>query len=197
MTEKKITGSRRKALKSIAAGTGAVVAGKSMPESWSKPVIDSAILPAHAQTSQHIICTPSPDSIIVTNDASLGCEEDNPDVAIVFDCIRCQLVGGCFPGASAATDQPDALVIIDIDTNEAGWEWEDTGENWQVTGNNFPAGQDVDGMADGTYTLSATRAPTASGNCSVELTFRITTSNTDVPNAATTLTVDDVAIKIV
>ncbi|MCK5359783.1 MAG: hypothetical protein KAJ95_04110, partial [Gammaproteobacteria bacterium] len=38
-------------LKSIAAGSGAIAAGKSLPESWSKPVVDSVILPAHAQTS--------------------------------------------------------------------------------------------------------------------------------------------------
>ena len=42
---------RRKLLKSIAAGSGAVVAGKSLPESWSKPVIDPVMLPAHAATT--------------------------------------------------------------------------------------------------------------------------------------------------
>jgi len=49
--------SRRKLLKSIAAGSGAVIAGKSLPESWSKPVVDSVMLPAHAQTSPSP-CTP-------------------------------------------------------------------------------------------------------------------------------------------
>ncbi|MCP3955487.1 MAG: hypothetical protein GY697_25185 [Desulfobacterales bacterium] len=49
MTDKKSNDSRRKLLKSIAAGSGAVVAGKSLPESWSKPVINSIMLPAHAQ----------------------------------------------------------------------------------------------------------------------------------------------------
>jgi len=44
--------SRRKLLKSIAAGSGAIVAGKSLPESWSRPVVDSVMLPAHAQTSE-------------------------------------------------------------------------------------------------------------------------------------------------
>ena len=43
--------SRRKLLKSIAAGSGAVIAGKSLPESWSRPVVDSVLLPAHAVTS--------------------------------------------------------------------------------------------------------------------------------------------------
>ena len=51
MTDKKSSESRRKLLKSIVAGSGAIVAGKSLPESWSRPVVDSVMLPAHAQTS--------------------------------------------------------------------------------------------------------------------------------------------------
>ena len=51
MSDKKSNDSRRKLLKSIAVGSGAVVAGKSIPESWSKPVIDSVMLPAHAETT--------------------------------------------------------------------------------------------------------------------------------------------------
>ena len=51
MTDKKSSESRRKLLKSIAAGSGTVIAGKSLPKSWSKPVVDSVLLPAHAQTS--------------------------------------------------------------------------------------------------------------------------------------------------
>jgi len=42
---------RRKLLKSIAAGSGAVIVGKNLPSSWSRPVVDSVMLPAHAQTS--------------------------------------------------------------------------------------------------------------------------------------------------
>jgi hypothetical protein len=51
MTDKKSNDSRRKLLKSIAAGSSAVVAGKALPESWSKPVIDSVMLPVHAATT--------------------------------------------------------------------------------------------------------------------------------------------------
>ena len=43
--------SRRKLLKSIASGSGVIAAGKSLPESWSRPFVNSVILPAHAQTS--------------------------------------------------------------------------------------------------------------------------------------------------
>ena len=50
MKDKKSSESRRKLLKSIAAGGGAIVAGKSLPESWSRPVVDSVMLQAHAQT---------------------------------------------------------------------------------------------------------------------------------------------------
>ena len=51
MTDNKPSESRRKLLKSIAAGSGAIVAGKSLPESWSRPVVDSIMLPVHGQTS--------------------------------------------------------------------------------------------------------------------------------------------------
>jgi len=42
---------RRKLLKSITFGSGALVAGKSLPENWTKPVVNSVLLPTHAQTT--------------------------------------------------------------------------------------------------------------------------------------------------
>ncbi|MFW2440978.1 MAG: hypothetical protein ACN4GR_16600 [Arenicellales bacterium] len=51
MTDKKSSESRRRLLKSISTGGGAIVVGKSLPESWSRPVVDSVMLPAHAQAS--------------------------------------------------------------------------------------------------------------------------------------------------
>lgn len=50
---------RRKLLKGLVAGGGAIVAGKSLPESWSRPVVDAMMLPAHAQTSNVISFTSS------------------------------------------------------------------------------------------------------------------------------------------
>lgn len=52
--------SRRKLLKSIASGTGAIVAGKSLPETWSRPIVDSVMLPAHAETSPTETTEPAP-----------------------------------------------------------------------------------------------------------------------------------------
>jgi len=51
MTDKESSESRRKLLKSIAVGSGAVFAGKQLPQNWSRPVVNSVVLPAHAQTS--------------------------------------------------------------------------------------------------------------------------------------------------
>jgi len=70
---------RRKLLKSIAAGSGAVIAGKSLPESWSKPVVDSVMLPAHAQTSPSP-CTPC--LVAALYGEGSGCSGITVDVAI-------------------------------------------------------------------------------------------------------------------
>lgn len=42
---------RRTLIKSIVAGSGAALAGNSLPESWAKPIVDLVMLPAHAQTT--------------------------------------------------------------------------------------------------------------------------------------------------
>jgi len=43
--------SRRRALKTITFSSGAAASLKALPGNWSLPVVDSVILPAHAQTS--------------------------------------------------------------------------------------------------------------------------------------------------
>jgi len=52
MTDKISIKNRRKLLKSVLAGSGAIIVGKNLPESWSRPIVDSVILPVHAQTSR-------------------------------------------------------------------------------------------------------------------------------------------------
>jgi len=43
--------SRRKAVKTLAAGAGALAAYHTLPVNWSTPIIEQVFLPAHAQTS--------------------------------------------------------------------------------------------------------------------------------------------------
>ncbi len=66
MSNKKAADSRRKLFKSIAAGSGAVVAGKALPESWTKPVVDSVMLTAHAETTGE----ETPDPVIYSGRSS-------------------------------------------------------------------------------------------------------------------------------
>jgi len=47
----KTSSSRRKLLKSVVAGGGAVTVAKMLPDQWARPVVDSVMLPSHAQTS--------------------------------------------------------------------------------------------------------------------------------------------------
>lgn len=49
-------GSRRHLLKSVTVG-GGLAAIKGVPGTWSRPVIDSVVLPAHAQTSPQFTCS--------------------------------------------------------------------------------------------------------------------------------------------
>lgn len=42
---------RRKILKSLVAGGGALTAAKVTPEQWTKPVVEAVLLPSHAQTT--------------------------------------------------------------------------------------------------------------------------------------------------
>jgi hypothetical protein len=71
---------RRKLFKIIASSSGAVIAGKSIPESWSRPVIDAVILPAHAQTSP-----PGVTGIIDLRLASTTLTIGGPSVAYEID----------------------------------------------------------------------------------------------------------------
>ena len=54
-----ISRSRRKALKTIAAGT-AMAGTIALTGKWSKPVVDTIILPAHAQATNAIEPTTTP-----------------------------------------------------------------------------------------------------------------------------------------
>ena len=51
MIDKKISKTRRKIIKSTAVGGGVFGTIKNVPETWTKPVIESVMLPAHAQTT--------------------------------------------------------------------------------------------------------------------------------------------------
>ncbi|MDH3378768.1 MAG: hypothetical protein OEQ39_17730 [Gammaproteobacteria bacterium] len=53
--DKKYTNSRRRALKSMMAGGAAATGAGLLQKEWAKPVVDSVVLPAHAQTTEPLI----------------------------------------------------------------------------------------------------------------------------------------------
>lgn len=64
MTEEKSNKhtARRRLLKSVVAGGGVLATGKLLPENWARPVVESVLLPAHAQTSKE-----DPEEVVTGN----------------------------------------------------------------------------------------------------------------------------------
>ena len=85
MSDKKSSESRRKLIKSIVTGSGAIIAGKSLPESWSRPVVDAVVLPAHAQTSPPQASPPGVTGITDLRLASTTLTIGGPSVAYEID----------------------------------------------------------------------------------------------------------------
>ena len=98
--------SRRKLLKSIAAGSGAVIAGKSLPEKWVKPAVDSVLLPAHAQTSQGLFCES-------TGAPFAGHVSPGPDVDIPSGGVNLPWTAYVVPPPAAPNDTINVRLFFD------------------------------------------------------------------------------------
>ena len=75
--------SKREILKSIAVGSGAILVGKSLPEGWMRPIVDSVILPSHANTTDDIEppCEPCLDAATYCEGAGQG----SPEISVAVD----------------------------------------------------------------------------------------------------------------
>ncbi|MCP3850972.1 MAG: hypothetical protein GY694_12150 [Gammaproteobacteria bacterium] len=69
---------RRKLIKTAVIGTGVLSSAGAIPRKWSKPVIDSVILPSHAQTTDGSGSNPGEKEL-----ASSDINRDNIDYDIV------------------------------------------------------------------------------------------------------------------
>jgi len=89
--------SRRKLLKALAATSGAVVASQILPGQWMKPVIESGVLPAHAQGSP----TRTPTPFYAT---PVPCSQvDGLDIILALDRSGSMVDGGSTKLADAKT----------------------------------------------------------------------------------------------
>ena len=123
--EEKTIKSRRRLLKTALAGSGAIIAGKSLPENWSRPVVDAVTLPAHAQTSPTA-------TFSVTQVAQL----DNSDSMFA------RLIEAVVPDAHAGDVMP-AVVTVDYCVTPTG---PDTA--------NFTAVHNLDGFPIASYSTT-------------------------------------------
>lgn len=89
--------SRRDLLKSFALGGGVVVVARGVPDTWLKPVVESVVLPAHAQTSA---CA---SSITAT---SLESDNPFPRIVVIVDSATEDVMASCEGGSVMASDLP-------------------------------------------------------------------------------------------
>lgn len=103
MPDKKSSDYRRTILKSIAASSGVVVAGKSLPKSWSKPVIDSIVLPVHAEMTD-------------SSDSGSGGETTTPAPCCLVEQQYCTRISPTLPDLKLYVTT-DGTITIDVDSN--------------------------------------------------------------------------------
>ncbi len=92
--------SRRKLLKSILAGGGVAAAGRALPEQWTKPVVDSVLLPAHAQTTCGGITSYAGGVILNVVNGVVGA--DNGDLEKLLDMVVPRAVAQGLPTTATA-----------------------------------------------------------------------------------------------
>jgi len=184
MTNKKSGDDRRKLLKSIVAGSGVIVAGKSIPKNWSRPVVDSVMLPAHAQTS--ISINNSNCNFFVATQSGLPATESTGDIAILFSNNACSMI----EFDSNATGMPaDAMIAFDSDMIfNLLWDDLGAGSNWTRVGTNIPGADD---NANGSYFVDVS---SGGSTYRVSFTINVSSSVTGPPYATGTMTVSNVTI---
>ena len=118
----KHTNSRRRVLKSIAAGSGAVITGKSLPETWTRPVIDTVMLPAHATTTDDsgsagsAVTTPPPcaDSLVIPGD-TVSCGDGE---TVLYRYYYVDDTGSCpelVPTTKGGAPSPADTLVVEVE----------------------------------------------------------------------------------
>lgn len=184
MANKKPNDRRRKLLRSIATGGTVIVAGKSIPETWTKPIVNSVLLPTHASTSDDVgnlpTTTQSPpeEATCIGNSLTIG--SGMVGIAIEYDGISSPTLVQVERSDYRSNDtiilvgRRDSAVVVG------------RGDWWS------PHPRTIEyNVADGMYTRSSTRQAGEAIDNTYDVTFCITTSGSDGTH---TLTVTLVSI---
>ena len=139
---------RRNAIKLF--GTGGAGVLVSLPENWVRPVVNAALLPAHAVTTvdvqllQNVVpppaTAPCDSSISVVSAYPTGDTDADTDIAIVYDCenAACSIQTGIW--AEGRGLPVNALIGLDLDLDDAVdspsllWDRLGPGGNWTFAG---------------------------------------------------------------
>ncbi len=172
--EKINIGKRRRILKALATGTGAVATVKLAPEKWTKPVVDSVLLPAHAQTTV-VPTTAAPTTAAPTTTAApltyaINCASSN-------DGLTCQIGG-------------NGELIVELNGNITGTGPDLTGAVLNV---DFTAIVNPQIGSGGTETVSDQMVVDSSGAFSGSFAITPTLGATFIPPVNIDITFDDPA----
>ncbi|HSH41550.1 MAG TPA: hypothetical protein VK973_05420 [Arenicellales bacterium] len=155
---------RRRVLRSLAAGGGILTSAHVLPETWVAPIVDSVVLPIHAQMSVGTSCGPV---TAVSDDPNTDIDLDR--LLVLFDGSNCSLE--LQDGEVANPDSvSDLLIVLDADTGD--YEVESVGSSdWSVSGVSPGTG-----LTDPQLVLTATRltGPGAGDEFDVVLDLEVT-----------------------
>lgn len=155
---------RRRLLTALAVATTAECHSLLLPKRWSRPLVESVILPAHAQMSANGLSC-SAGSLTVDNTVQDGDAQGH--IAIIYDgaedCSLIQVITDSADGG--ASGDPDEMLLLDADGNPV--------DNFDLRGPGYGAnwgpGPDSDDNDEGTYSFDIERvAPPNNGT-----TFRV------------------------
>lgn len=182
MTEKRVpeSTSRRKLVRALGIG-GAAMAAKALPEKWTKPAVDSVLIPAHAQASPDT----TPDSPMTINcggaTSSPDIDGERPDIIISFDGQSSSCMTSLFDDAPIPLPA-DAIIGIDSDQDNTTWDDLGSGANWSRS-------SEGDDNSSGPVVLMATR--TAAPNMGAQFQVQFDVSLAGIPP---TMTVSGITI---
>lgn len=175
---------RRRLLTAFAVATAAECHSLLLPERWSRPLVESVILPAHAQMSANgLSCRAGS----LTVDNTVQNDDAQGHIAIIYNgaesCSLLQVETESADGG--ASGDPDEMLLLDADS-ESGevTDFDLRGPNY---GANWGPGPDTDDNPEGAYSFDIERvAPPNNGT-----TFRV---EFDVSFSGNEMTVSNVQI---
>lgn len=142
---------RRKLIKLMAVG-GTGLSAAVLPERWTRPVVNSVLLPAHAATTDEAASgtrgevpeSCQHDSVTIVDAGEIGSD----DIMIIYDgATTCDIVTGDVAEGDATP--ADAVIVIDSDPDDSApthltWDYSGTGSNWTMVGQSFDPADDDD-----------------------------------------------------